>query len=275
MQTPNYVQYPRYRQADISVSLIGDAWEYIKNNFGVYVGFTALIVIPGLVLSFIIQGPAVFMPDMDNPYRAYSMPNYWIGQGISFLFNAFMVAGVTRIALKELGGQRATLSDGFSVLANGFIPAFIAWFLTTILTMMGAVFLLLPGIAIAVLLMATTPAILDQKLSVVDAMGWSFQNAKNHFWQILGVMLLGGILIFLGMCMCYIGFFVTMPLYVVLTTMIYHQLRWEETGGLAEPMNPATGAYPQHAADRPTPADMAPPVIDPADEPRREEPPPQ
>jgi hypothetical protein len=266
---PEYTQYPRYRQADISMSLIGDAWDYVKNNMGTYVGFTAILMIAGTVGSLILQGPSAFQPDMDNPYKQYSMPSYYIAQLFSTLLNYFLVAGVTTMALKELGGQRATLADGFGVIKNSYWMVALTMFLTTLMVFAGIGCLIIPGIILGVLTMAAVPAVIDQRMTTFEALSWSFQNTKKYFWQILGLMIVGGIVVILGVCLCCVGVFATFPIYLILVAMVYHQLRWEETGGqmmTASPYPGGAGLIPS-SSETPRPDDMGPQTTEDSSEP--------
>lgn len=250
MEPQDYVQYPRYRQADISVSLIGDAWNFVKSNPGVYIGFTAIMMTASIAIAFAIQGPDIFTPNLGDPYAMYRHPSYWIGQGIQLLFSTCIMGGLVRVAVKEVRGERASLGDAFGILSDGYISVLAAWFLVTILTFAGVALCIFPGIALGALFLATLPALLDQELSPFGAMAWSVQNTKNYFWPILGLCLLGGLLVVLGACACYVGSFVAIPVYSVLTVLIYAQLRAEEAGILGPAPSPIN--YP----GMPTPAEM-------------------
>jgi hypothetical protein len=179
----------------------------------------------------------------------YSSPLYYIAQLVQTFTTYIFLAGVSNMALKELRGEKADLTDGFAVFKNGFWSIVLAGILSGLAIAIGIILCIIPGIIMAVLMIAIYPAIIDQKLSAFDAMSWSMQHVKPYFWPVLGLMIVGGIASVLGICACCIGILFTYPIYPIMICMIYHQLRWEETGG----SNAAAASFSPYPREEGTP----------------------
>jgi uncharacterized membrane protein len=70
----------------------------------------------------------------------------------------------------------------------------------------------------------TIPLIVDQRLDFWPAMKASRTQVGRHFWTVLGLFIVAGVLNILGLLMCCVGVFVTAPLVFVAMLLAYEIL---------------------------------------------------
>ncbi len=132
------------------------------------------------------------------------------------------------MGLMMLGVRRASnLPVGFNVITEcmGKIPvAAGAWLLTTVLTYIGFIFLILPGVYLAVAYGMTMPLIGDRNLPIWQAMETS-RKAITHKWlRIFGLYLAVGLLVILSALPLGIGLIWTMPWSMVVLGVLYRRI---------------------------------------------------
>jgi uncharacterized membrane protein len=68
------------------------------------------------------------------------------------------------------------------------------------------------------------PLIVDRQLGGFDAVKLSIKAARANFWSLLGLMLLSGLLAFFGILLCYVGWFLLMPITFGAIAVAYEQV---------------------------------------------------
>jgi uncharacterized membrane protein len=68
------------------------------------------------------------------------------------------------------------------------------------------------------------PLIVDRKLSGLNAVKLSIKAAMANFWRLLGLMLLTGLMNFIGVLLCYVGVFFVLPINFAAIAMAYEQV---------------------------------------------------
>jgi len=169
---------------------IGRGYELLKANFWPLVGVTALVMI--------VQGVCNAVP--------------FLGILCSLLLTAVFYGGLYNYYLKRLRGQPAELSDAFGGFTLAFVPLMLGGLVSSLLTCVGLVFLILPGIYLAVAWCFTVPLIIDQKLEFWTAMEVSRRVVTAQWWRLFGLLILAFLVGIAGVLGCGIGVFVTMPI---------------------------------------------------------------
>jgi uncharacterized membrane protein len=103
-------------------------------------------------------------------------------------------------------------------------PLFFASILITILTYVGFLFLLLPGIYLSVAYSFTLPLIIDKKLDIWGAMEVSRQAVTKHWFTIAGVNGTMVVLIVLSIIPMGIGLIWTIPLMMIVQGVMYRKI---------------------------------------------------
>ena len=203
----------------------------IKNQYWLFVGMTAVGVIIGSVVPLgILLGPM-----MCGLYLALFQTRR--GQPIEFgvLFKGFDYFGDSVIA---------TLIHLIPIVIV-IVPSYILFY-AGLFVMMGqqqggepnpsallgffgffAVFWLVMIVIIIVLSVVFTfiyPLIVDRHLSGVEAVKLSIKAAMANFWRLLGLLLMTGLMGFVGVLFCCVGAFFVMPISFAAIATAYEQV---------------------------------------------------
>ena len=145
---------------------IGRGWELVKSNFWLLVGVS-------LVGGLIASGGGI-------PY---------IGPIIGLVVGGPMLGGVYVLYLKKIRGQPATFGDAFIGFSVAFVPLMLAKIVSMLLTGLGFVLCILPGIYLAVSWMFTLPLVIDKKIDFWPAMELSRKVVTKHWWLMFGFLI--------------------------------------------------------------------------------------
>ncbi len=214
---------------------VGRAWELVKANFGILFGGVAVFLLVQGALSLVAQIPFVGI----------------LVSLASIIITGPMTGGVYWLTLKVVRGQPAEISDvfaGFKAqfgnLILGYIVVAILMGLSTLpglaimaypifsmihhhaaepvmvaLAAMGAVVLLVPVIYLSVSWMFTLALIIDRQMPFWPAMGASRRMVGKHWWAMVGLVVVCGLINLAGFLVCCVGVFVSMP--ITFSAMMY------------------------------------------------------
>ena len=174
-----------------------DVGRCISRGINLVTGNLGLVVGSGL-LAFTIAIGINFVPILG-----------WIA---SFFVGPALVAGLYMVLLKRLRGQEAAVGDIFMFFDNAMLNLAMASILVGILVSIGMLFLILPGIYLAVAYIFTVPLIADKKLEFWTAMELSRKVVTKHWFPALGLIILAGVIAALGVLALVIGLVVTAPI---------------------------------------------------------------
>ena len=181
---------------------ISRGWELVKSDFWMFVGaaFLAGLINRAGPLALIIGGP--------------------------------MMGGLYALYLKKMRGQPATFGDAFNGFTAAFVPLMLTKIVSTLLTVLGCLFCILPGIYLAVAWVFALPLVIDKKIDFWQAMELSRKVVTKHWWVMFGFLIVCGLVILLGVALCCVGVFVATP--VVQAALMY---AYEDIFG-AKPTSP-------------------------------------
>ncbi|MDB6064447.1 MAG: hypothetical protein JWR26_655 [Pedosphaera sp.] len=217
------------RDYDLDIGgCISRSWSLLTNNFGrIFLG-TAIF----LLVQFGI-GLLGAIPFIGALFSLASL----------FIMGPLM-GGLYYFFLKNIRGQPSEFGDLFAGFRERFVPLMLAYLVTILLTLVSA----LPGLiviaiptfamvhaqqfdaanfAVALLgffltivpltylgtsLIFSIPLIIDKHLDFWPAMQLSRKVVGKHFWTILVLLIVCGLINFAGLCACYVGIFFTMPI---------------------------------------------------------------
>ena len=181
-------------------SCVGRGWALVKSNFWllVCVSFVGTLIASASIIGLILGGP--------------------------------MIGGLYAMYLKKIRGQPATFGDAF-VGFSLFLPLMLAHIVSALLTGVGFILCLIPGIYLAVSWVFTLALVIDKRLDFWPAMELSRKVVTKHWWLIFGLLIVNGLICLLGVLCCVIGVFVALP--VMFASMMY---AYEDIFGT----NPAT-----------------------------------
>ena len=183
-------------------SCLERGWNLLKANFWPIVGTTFVLFIVMLI--------------------AQSIP--FLGLLVGLLLTGVFYGGLYFFYLKKIRGQPAELGDAFAGFSLAFLPLMLASLVSSLLTTLGLLLLILPGIYLAVSYAFVYLLIIDHKLEFWCAMEVSRRVVTAQWWRVFGLMILGAIIAILGVLGLIIGIFITMPILIGAIAYAYEDL---------------------------------------------------
>jgi len=178
---------------------IGRGWDLVMANFGLTVGATLLMYLLGGVVNSTGVG--------------------------GLLLNFVLSAGLDWMFLKLARGQKAELGDAFAGFSLAFVPLLLFSLVGQLLTGLGFVFCILPGIYLAVAwCMFTGLLIIDKRLDFWPAMELSRKVVTHHWWTLFGFAIVCVLVRMAGTMVFCLGFFIALPITVAATVYAYEEI---------------------------------------------------
>ena len=221
---------PEFRRKAVEpVACIKAGWNLIRNQYWLFVGIAVVGILVGSVVPFgILLGPM-----MCGIYLALFKTRR--GQPIEFgdLFKGFDYFSDSLIA---------TLLHLVPILVV-FVPSYIVFYIALFMMMprngepdpgamfsffgLFAVFWLVMMVLLILISVGFTfayPLIVDRRLSGLNAVKLSIKAGMANFWQLLGMLLLNGLVTFVGVLFCYVGAFLVLPVTFAAIVTAYEQV---------------------------------------------------
>ena len=184
------------------VQCLSRGWDLVKANFWLTVGATFVV---SSIISVISAVPHLGL--LIGPMAASVLYG-----GLYFMF------------LKLVRGQPADFSDAFAGFSHSFVPLFFAGIVTTLLTGLGFVMCLLPGIYLAVVWAFTPALVIDKKIDFWPAMELGRKVISAQWWQCFGLCILFVLVALMGLLACLVGVYVAMPVIMAAGAYAYEDI---------------------------------------------------
>lgn len=169
---------------------VGRAWGLTTRNFWPIVG--------GTFIGVLVLGVVQVVP--------------FLGAIAGIFLSGVLHGGLYLYYLKYARGESADLGVIFSGFSSAFVPLMLASLVSSLLTTLGLLLLILPGIYLAIGYLFTLLLIQDRKLDFWCAMEVSRRVISAQWWRVFGLMIVAGFLACLGVIGLFIGIFVTLPI---------------------------------------------------------------
>ena len=170
---------------------IGAGWRLVKPDIGMFVLLALVFVLLSGAIPLILQG-------------------------------AFM-AGFHIYCMKKLLGRPAEFADLFKGF-NFFVPALVASLVISLFTFAGTLLCIIPGLVVAAMYKFTYLFIVDKRMDFWQAMQASHAVVKNDYLGFTLFLLAMAGLNILGILLCIVGIFVTIPITVAAITVAYQEM---------------------------------------------------
>jgi len=207
-----------------------DIIEIIKVGFNSINGvkgtfLTAFVIYVAIAIAVqIILG--IFFPSPPPPAE----PNYLNQQIVTILSYPVLmplIAGVVMLAINYARGESIEFKSIFNYYhLTGKLS--LAAILIYIMTIVGFIFLILPGIYLSIAYIFTVPLIVDKGLDVWEAMELSRKTVTKHWFKVFGLMFLLTIMMGLGALAFGIGLIWAVPLMFVTMYGLLYPLIFDE-----------------------------------------------
>ena len=113
--------------------------------------------------------------------------------------------------LKKIRREGASVETAFSGFSHFFLQLALAGLVAGLLTVLGFLCLIAPGIYLFVAWLLALPLVIDKRLEFWPAMELSRKTITRHWWQFLGLLVVLGLVNLGGLLLCGVGIFVTLP----------------------------------------------------------------
>lgn len=184
------------RSVDIGRCL-GRAWTLLWSDFWSILGVTLLALLLRVVALTTVVGVVVSTP---------------------------LVGGLYFYFLKKVRREPVTVSTLFAGFSHLFLPLFLGGLVMGLLTLLGLLCLILPGVYLMVGWMFTLVLIMDKQLGFWPAMGLSRKVISRHWGKFFGFFLVLLLVNLLGSIIFLVGTFVTIPLTLAALLFAYEDI---------------------------------------------------
>jgi hypothetical protein len=186
------------RKTSIDVgSCLGRAWDLLMSDLWTIIGITALVWLALTVTHTVHVGLLVTGPLLGGLYFYY---------------------------LKKIRGHPAELQDAFAGFTLSFVQLMLASLVSFLLTVLGLLICLIPGIYLAVTWSFALPLVIDKRLGFWEAMELSRKAVDKRWWSVAWLLLVCGLINVGGSLLCCVGIFFTLPLTMIATTYAYEDV---------------------------------------------------
>jgi uncharacterized membrane protein len=187
-------------------------FDLAKKNLLFFIGiFIIVIIFSGLSSSL-----KNLVPPQTEPLLYFAL--YFV----LFVVNLVIGIGLTKIALEFVDGKKPKFSDLFYY--KPVVKYFIATIVQGIITLVGFILLIIPGIIFSLRLYYTSYLIVDKNLSPVDAVKTSWKITHGNTWNLFFFGVLIGLINILGLLCLIVGLFITVPLSMLASVYVYRKL---------------------------------------------------
>ena len=216
MDTPDVIA-AEYLRRNASVD-IGDAisrgWQLVMDHMGILVGGSLLAWVVTLALGCV---PIV-----------------------GWILSMVLVGGLYLFFIRRIRGENVEIGDVFSGFSLAFAPLALAGLLTWLLTTIGLILCILPGIYLLVGYVFVPALVIDKKLDFWPAMEVSRQVVQKHWWTIFGLLLVLALIVIAGFIACLVGVIIAAPVATAALMYAYEDLFGPNVAlPAAEPATPA------------------------------------
>jgi len=226
-------------------SCLRRGWTLVRSDFWLLVGATALILM--------LMAAAASIGEVSHSAGNLSYRT----SVLSVLLGGPLMGGLYLCFLKKLRGERVRIETAFSGFSQSLLQLFLAGFVTQVLTVLGGVCLILPGVYLFVAWFFTLPLIIDKRLDFWPAMRLSRKTISIHWWKFLGFLLVLMLVNLVGIMALCVGVFVTIPVSLAALMYAYEDI-FNPLG--PSPASPAQSRIP--GAEKGVPPDTAAPPPD-------------
>jgi hypothetical protein len=206
---------------------IGEGWQMFAARWGVWVVQTLIVVlsfaIPLSIFYIWIIASVMIAGQTGQPVEPEPiiLVLFYVAIFLVLLASIYFWGGLWNTAMKQLHGEEIRVRDLFVYDAGSFLRILGATFLLAIFYFIGALLCIIPAFIVQGMLHFTMPLIIDRRMSVLDAIGASFNATKSHWIAYtlfaLVIYMLGG----MGAYVCLVGMLVTYPLQITIMTIAY------------------------------------------------------
>ena len=181
-------------------------------------------------IAGLVSGPA--LRDMIIERRfSFGAVSIMLGSSIitAPMYAVFM-GGLFRYYLKLIRGQRAEIGDAFSGFTIAFGQLALLGLVKAILSFIGYLFCIIPGIYLSVAWIFAVPLVIDRQMQFWEAMELSRKLVSRHWFLLFAFVMVMGLVSACGLIACCIGLLVSIPIGWVALMYAYEDVFRHQAG---------------------------------------------
>ena len=179
-------------------SAISRGWALVRDNMGVLIGATAL--------GWLITIGLAFVPV------------------VGWVVGIVILGGLDYMLIRRIRGEVVQVGDVFAGFNLAFLQLTLAGLVKWLLTTLGVMLCILPGIYLGVGYVFALPLVIDKKMEFWPAMEVSRRVVHRHWWSTFALVIVVALLAGVGLLACLIGAFVTFPVAGASLMYVYEDL---------------------------------------------------
>jgi uncharacterized membrane protein len=200
MDTPDVIaaEYLR-RNASVDIgNAISRGWQLVMDHMGALIG--------GSLLAWVVMLALGCVPI------------------VGWILSMVLVGGLYLFFIRRIRGENVEIGDVFSGFSLAFANLALAGLLTWLLTTIGLILCILPGIYLAVGYIFVPALVIDKKLDFWPAMEVSRQVVQKHWWTIFGLAIVLALIVIAGFIACLVGVIIALPVATAALMYAYEDL---------------------------------------------------
>jgi len=182
---------------------VSRGWELVRDNMALLVGAT--------LLGWLVAVGLAVVPVLG-----------WI---VGFV----MLGGLDYVFLRRIRGEAVQLGDVFVGFNEAFLHLAMAGLVKSVLTSLGFLLCIVPGIYLAVGYLFALPLVIDKKMEFWPAMEVSRRVVHHHWWSIFALAIVVSLIVVAGFLACGVGALVAIPIASAALMYVYEDLFGAET----------------------------------------------
>lgn len=220
------------------------AWNKFTKNAGplivaslAYFAVGAVIYILGRVLMSAVSPETLTAVSDGNDIIESTTRNFTAGSVVMTMLLSLVQAAVGGVIAAAFYSGLFDIADGRPISYGSFfrprnvVPVILAALIVGVLTEVGLVLCIIPGLIVMFFTWFTSVAIIDRTLSPIDGIRASIDVVKAHVGQVLLAALVGFAITLVGFLACGIGLLVAGPVYSLFLVYTWRKL----SGGTVVP----------------------------------------
>jgi hypothetical protein len=148
----------------------------------------------------------------------------WLGGCVMFIIGGAIAVGINRAILGMIAGKPPTVGMMFEGF-DRFGQAFLASLVVSVLVAIGMVFLIVPGVILAIMWMFVNLVLAETELDFWPAMTASADLAAGHWWELFCLMLACLVVAILGLLAFCVGILIAAPVILTSIALAYRFLQ--------------------------------------------------
>jgi uncharacterized membrane protein len=176
------------RDESISIGrVLQRGFQTMARNILVFLGASLLLAgLPALAINyFVASGMAGGEPDL-----AVFGTTYLLLTLLTWFGTTLLQAALVRASLRDLNGRSVDLAGSLGAALRLVLPMIGLTILSTLGMVAGTMLFIVPGIILYIMWIVAVPALVEERLGVVESLGRSRQLTKGSRWAIFALILL-------------------------------------------------------------------------------------